>query len=72
MADYFEMQNQQSENDSDADLGSGGALVLPDLTDGSGNCGIWPSAREKTATSTWSTGTRWANSTPAATISIRT
>jgi hypothetical protein len=37
VADYFEMQNQQQENDSDADLGSGGALVLPDLTDGSGN-----------------------------------
>jgi hypothetical protein len=36
VADYFEMQNQQQENDSDADLGSGGALVLPDLTDGSG------------------------------------
>ena len=27
LADYFEMQNQQQENDSDADLGSGGALV---------------------------------------------
>jgi outer membrane protein assembly factor BamB len=37
VADYFEMQNQQQENGSDADLGSGGALVLPDLTDGSGN-----------------------------------
>jgi hypothetical protein len=37
VADYFEMQNQQQENDSDADLGSGGPLVLPDLTDGSGN-----------------------------------
>ena len=37
VADYFEMSNQQSENDSDVDLGSGGALVLPDLTDGSGN-----------------------------------
>ncbi len=37
VADYFEMHNQQQENDSDADLGSGGALVLPDLTDGSGN-----------------------------------
>lgn len=36
VADYFEMQNQQQENDSDADLGSGGALVLPDLTDGTG------------------------------------
>ena len=37
VADYFEMSNQQSENDSDEDLGSGGALVLPDLTDSSGN-----------------------------------
>ena len=37
VADYFEMHNQQQENDSDTDLGSGGALVLPDLTDGSGN-----------------------------------
>jgi PQQ-like domain len=37
VADYFEMHNQRQENDSDVDLGSGGALVLPDLTDGSGN-----------------------------------
>ncbi len=37
VADYFEMQNQQQENNSDADLGSGGALVLPDLTDENGN-----------------------------------
>ncbi len=37
VADYFEMSNQQQENDSDSDLGSGGPLVLPDLTDGSGN-----------------------------------
>jgi len=37
VADYFEMSNQQSENGSDLDLGSGGAIVLPDLTDGSGN-----------------------------------
>lgn len=37
VADYFEMQNQQQENASDADLGSGGALVLPDLTDSNGN-----------------------------------
>jgi outer membrane protein assembly factor BamB len=36
VADYFEMQNQQQENDSDADLGSGGALMLPDLIDGDG------------------------------------
>ena len=37
VADYFEMSNQQQENASDADLGSGGPLILPDLNDGSGN-----------------------------------
>jgi outer membrane protein assembly factor BamB len=31
VADYFEMSNQSSENSTDEDLGSGGALVLPDL-----------------------------------------
>jgi outer membrane protein assembly factor BamB len=36
VADYFEMSNQQAENDTDTDLGSGGALVLPDLDDGTG------------------------------------
>lgn len=36
VADYFEMSNQSSENGSDKDLGSGGALVLPDLKNGSG------------------------------------
>ena len=36
VADYFEMSNQQAENNADEDLGSGGALVLPDMTDGSG------------------------------------
>jgi hypothetical protein len=36
VADYFEMFNQAAENSTDGDLGSGGALVLPDLTDGSG------------------------------------
>jgi outer membrane protein assembly factor BamB len=36
VADYFEMSNQSSENSTDEDLGSGGALVLPDLTNGSG------------------------------------
>jgi outer membrane protein assembly factor BamB len=37
VADYFEMFNQGAENGSDEDLGSGGALVLPDLTDGLGH-----------------------------------
>ena len=34
VADYFEMENQASENGSDTDLGSGGLIVLPDLSDG--------------------------------------
>jgi hypothetical protein len=37
VADYFEMNNGVSESDSDTDLGSGGTIVLPDLTEGSGN-----------------------------------
>jgi hypothetical protein len=37
VADYFEMFNQGAENGSDTDLGSGGVLVLPDLTDSSGH-----------------------------------
>lgn len=37
VADYFEMSNQSSENSTDEDLGSGGVLVLPDVTDSSGN-----------------------------------
>ncbi len=36
VADYFEMSNQAAENGSDKDLGSGGALLLPDVTDNSG------------------------------------
>jgi PQQ enzyme-like repeat protein len=36
VADYFEMFNQSAENDADQDLGSGGALVLPDLNDSTG------------------------------------
>lgn len=35
-ADYFEVSNQAAENSTDEDLGSGGALVVPDLTDSSG------------------------------------
>lgn len=39
ITDYFEMDNQAQENGSDTDLGSGGALVLPDQTDNLGK--IW-------------------------------
>ena len=37
VADYFEMDNEASENGSDTDLGSGGMIVLPDLNDSSGH-----------------------------------
>jgi hypothetical protein len=37
VADYFEMDNEASENGSDTDLGSGGMIALPDLNDGSGH-----------------------------------
>jgi hypothetical protein len=37
VADYFEMDNELFENGNDDDLGSGGMIVLPDLTDGSGH-----------------------------------
>ncbi|MEW9586540.1 pyrrolo-quinoline quinone [Paraburkholderia sp. DGU8] len=36
VADYFAMANVTHEADDDIDLGSGGALVLPDLTDANG------------------------------------
>jgi Chitobiase/beta-hexosaminidase C-terminal domain len=36
VADYFEMKNENQENSTDTDLGSGGALVLPDLKDAAG------------------------------------
>lgn len=37
VADYFEVENQATENLEDIDLGAGGALLLPDLSDGAGN-----------------------------------
>lgn len=37
VADYFEMMDQATENSKDLDLGSGGALLLPDLTDNAGH-----------------------------------
>lgn len=36
VADYFDMFNTMSESTTDADLGSGGAMLLPNLTDSSG------------------------------------
>jgi len=36
VADYFEPYNSISESNADVDLGSGGSLLLPDLTDSSG------------------------------------
>jgi hypothetical protein len=37
VADYFAMSNVQNEVEADIDLGSGGALVLPPMTDALGN-----------------------------------
>jgi outer membrane protein assembly factor BamB len=39
VADYFEMDNEQQENDNDTDLGSGGAILLPPIKDSAG--AIW-------------------------------
>jgi hypothetical protein len=36
-ADYFAASDVQSESDADTDLGSGGAMLLPDQTDAKGN-----------------------------------
>jgi hypothetical protein len=37
VADYFEMDNGEQENEGDVDLGSGGVILLPNMTDSSGN-----------------------------------
>jgi putative pyrroloquinoline-quinone binding quinoprotein len=37
VADYFDMFNAVNESGADVDLGSGGAMVVPDFTNGSGN-----------------------------------
>jgi hypothetical protein len=37
VADYFDMSNTVAESGVDEDLGSGGALVLPDMSDAQGN-----------------------------------
>jgi hypothetical protein len=39
VADYFEMADQQEQNDADSDLGSGGTVLLPDQADASGK--VW-------------------------------
>ena len=36
VADYFEMHNEVQENSGDVDLGSGGALLVPEMKDSSG------------------------------------
>jgi hypothetical protein len=36
VSDYFTMYNTTSESDADEDLGSGGSLILPDMTDANG------------------------------------
>lgn len=36
IADYFNMYNTVQESNSDTDLGSGGAIILPDVTDNNG------------------------------------
>lgn len=40
VADYFATFDTVSQSNADNDLGSGGAILLPDLTNGSGNCSI--------------------------------
>lgn len=39
VADYFQMANEGQENNDDADLGSGGVIILPDVKDNAGK--VW-------------------------------
>lgn len=39
VADYFQMANEGQENNDDADLGSGGVIILPDVKDNTGK--VW-------------------------------
>ena len=71
VGDYFEMDNEASENDSDTDLGSGGTLLLSDERFLGQNSGTSPSAPARIRISTSSTAPTWANSTRAATTFIR-
>ena len=52
MADFFEMHDAVQQNAADTDLGSGGVLLLPDLSDGSGNTMHLAIGAGKTAIST--------------------
>jgi len=52
VADYFEMDNGVEESDKDQDLGSGGAILLPTMKDGSGNSWQLAAGSGKTRTCT--------------------
>ena len=66
--DYWTMHNSIEESDADLDLGSGGIMLLPDLTDASGTVRhLGVGGRIKTGTCTCSTATTSATSTEART-----
>jgi hypothetical protein len=68
-ADYFAAYDLQAESDADQDLGSGGAMLLPDQTDANGVTRTTsPWAPAKTPISMWSIATTWASSMPAVTM----